>query len=58
MMRDSVRELGIEMSVWEPSPAGLGQRSDGANLVVYVASGASRYVNGAEIVIDNALVVQ
>lgn len=58
MMRDSVRELGMEMSAWEQSAAGIGQPSDVANLVVYLASDESRYVNGAEILIDNALSVQ
>jgi len=58
MVRDSSRELGIDMSVWDETPTGLGRPSDVANLVVYLASDESRFVNGAEILIDNALTVQ
>ena len=58
MVRDSSKELGLDMSVWDQTPTGLGQPSDVANLVVYLESDESRFVNGAEIIIDNALVVQ
>jgi 3(or 17)beta-hydroxysteroid dehydrogenase len=36
----------------------LGKPEDVANLVVFLASDESRYINGAEILIDNALVIQ
>ncbi|MET0218187.1 MAG: SDR family oxidoreductase [Burkholderiales bacterium] len=58
MVRDATRELGMEMSMWEQSPTGLGQPSDVANVVVFLASDESRYINGAEILVDNALYVQ
>ena len=58
MVRQATRELGMEMSAWEQSPTGLGRPEDVANLVVYLASDESRFVNGAEILIDNALTVQ
>jgi 3(or 17)beta-hydroxysteroid dehydrogenase len=46
------------MSFWESAPTGLGKPEDVANLVVYLASDESRFVNGTEILIDNALTVQ
>ena len=52
------RPLGMDMSFWESSPTGLGKPEDVANLVVYLASDESRFVNGTEILIDNALTVQ
>jgi 3(or 17)beta-hydroxysteroid dehydrogenase len=52
------RELGMEMSAYEQMPAGLGKPEDVAQLVLYLASDESRFVNGAELVIDNALSVQ
>jgi len=52
------RELGMQMSDYEQMPAGLGKPEDIAQLVLYLASDESRFVNGAELVIDNALSVQ
>jgi 3(or 17)beta-hydroxysteroid dehydrogenase len=58
MVRESTKLLGMEMSAWEQSPTGLGKPEDVANLIVYLASDESRFVNGAEILLDNALVAQ
>jgi 3(or 17)beta-hydroxysteroid dehydrogenase len=58
MVRDATRELGLEMSMWEQSPTGIGKPADVANVVLFLASDESRYVNGAEILVDNALYVQ
>jgi 3(or 17)beta-hydroxysteroid dehydrogenase len=37
---------------------GLGKPLDVANLVVYLASDESRFVNASEIIIDNGLLAQ
>jgi 3(or 17)beta-hydroxysteroid dehydrogenase len=58
MVRDATKTLGMEMSFWETSPTGLGKPEDVGNLVVFLASDESRYVNGTEIMLDNALTVQ
>ncbi|HWJ07675.1 MAG TPA: SDR family oxidoreductase [Steroidobacteraceae bacterium] len=58
MVRDATKTLGMDMSYWETSATGLGKPEDVANLVVFLASDESRYVNGAELLIDNALTVQ
>ena len=39
-------------------PIGVGRPEDVANTVVFLASDESRFINGAEIVVDNALSIQ
>lgn len=51
-------ELGMQMSMYDQTPVGLGKPEDVANLVVYLASDESRFVNAAEIVVDNGLIAQ
>ena len=58
MVASASQQLGMEMSVHEQTPWGLGKPEDVANLVVFLASEESRFINGAELVIDNALLVQ
>ncbi len=50
--------LGMKMSDHEAAPWGLGKPQDVANLVVFLASDESRFINGSEILIDNALTIQ
>ncbi|MEP6548838.1 MAG: SDR family oxidoreductase [Gammaproteobacteria bacterium] len=58
MVVKATQDLGMPMSMYEQTPVGLGRPEDVANLVVYLASDESRFVNAAEIMIDNALVAQ
>jgi 3(or 17)beta-hydroxysteroid dehydrogenase len=58
MVENSAKELGMTISAFEQSPTGLGKPEDVANLVLFLASDESRFVNGAELMIDNALIVQ
>jgi 3(or 17)beta-hydroxysteroid dehydrogenase len=58
MVVKATAELGMQMAVYDQTPVGLGRPADVANLVLYLASDESRFVNAAEIVIDNALVAQ
>jgi 3(or 17)beta-hydroxysteroid dehydrogenase len=58
MVVKATQELGMQMSVYDQTPVGLGKPSDVANLVVYLASDESRFVNATEIVIDNGLIAQ
>lgn len=57
MVENATKELGMTMSAYEQGP-GLGKPEDVANLVLFLASDESRFVNGTELVIDNALTVQ
>ena len=57
MIEQANAELGIE-SPGEDDPIGLGKPEDVANLVLYLASDESSFVNGAELMIDNALSIQ
>ena len=58
MVAKATQELGMQMSAYEQSPVGLGKPEDVANLVLYLASDESRFVNATEIVIDNGLISQ
>jgi 3(or 17)beta-hydroxysteroid dehydrogenase len=50
--------LGLKMADYEAAPWGLGRPADVANVVVFLASDESRFINGTEIVVDNALTIQ
>lgn len=58
-----VKEVNAELGMPAPDPdadadgAGVGRPEDVANMVVYLASDESRFINGAELVIDNAMSV-
>ena len=58
MVEQASAALGMKMQDYEAAPWGLGKPEDVANLVVYLASDEARFVNGAELVIDNALTAQ
>jgi len=58
MVENSAKELGLSISAFEQMPTGLGKPEDVANLVLFLASDESSYINGAELMIDNALTVQ
>jgi len=58
MVAQSAQELGVE-NIEDLSPVvGVGQPEDVANVVLFLASDESRFVNGSEILIDNALSIQ
>ena len=58
MVENSAKELGMSISAFEQMPTGLGKPEDVGNLVLFLASEESRFINGAELMIDNALTVQ
>lgn len=62
MIHDSFSQLGMDVPDPEADnpedPVGIGKPEDVANLVLYLASDESRFVNGAELMVDNALSVQ
>jgi 3(or 17)beta-hydroxysteroid dehydrogenase len=58
MVVKATRDLGMQMSMYDQSPAGLGKPDDVASLVLYLASDESRFVNATEIIIDNGLTAQ
>jgi 3(or 17)beta-hydroxysteroid dehydrogenase len=58
MVVKATAELGMQMAVYDQTPVGLGKPADVANLVLYLASDESRFVNATEIVIDNGLIAQ
>ncbi len=58
MVDQSASELGVEDKKDLSPVVGLGQPDDVANVVLFLASDESRFVNGTEILIDNALSIQ
>lgn len=62
MVRKSFAELGLPEpdpdQRDETNPVGIGRPEDVANLVLFLASDESRFINGAELLIDNALTIQ
>jgi 3(or 17)beta-hydroxysteroid dehydrogenase len=57
MIDKTASELGLEDKT-AISPVGLGQPEDVANAILFLASDESRFINGTEIIIDNALSIQ
>lgn len=62
MVRSSFEQLGMAPpDPDKPDPnnlVGIGRPEDVAHLVLYLASDESRFMNGAELMLDNALTVQ
>jgi 3(or 17)beta-hydroxysteroid dehydrogenase len=58
MVETSTKDLGLTMDVWSQTPWGLGKPEDVANTVLFLASDESRFINGAEILVDNAVTIQ
>ena len=58
MVENGAKELGLTIDAFEQMPTGLGKPEDVANMVLFLASDESRFVNGTELLLDNALTVQ
>ncbi|MEL7538361.1 MAG: SDR family oxidoreductase [Pseudomonadota bacterium] len=58
MIAQAHAELGIDPAAAGDDPIGIGDPADVANLVVFLASDESRFINGSEITIDNCLTIQ
>ena len=58
MITQANKELGIEPDPDTVDPVGIGSPEDVANLVVFLASDKSRFINGTEILLDNCLTIQ
>ena len=58
MVDNANQQLGLTKEFYTESPWGLGKPEDVANMVVFLASDESRFINGTEQIIDNALSIQ
>lgn len=57
MIDDAAKALGLDDKELL-SPVGLGNPTDVAQTILFLASDESRFINGSEIVIDNAMTIQ
>ena len=57
MIAQAMSELGMEPP-GDDDPVGVGKPEDIANLVLYLISDESQFINGTELVVDNALSIQ
>ncbi len=57
MIVQAAAELGVPPP-GDDDPVGVGEPADVANLVLYLASDESTFINGSELIIDNALSIQ
>ncbi|MGI9228862.1 MAG: SDR family oxidoreductase [Gammaproteobacteria bacterium] len=57
MVTQAMAELNMEPP-GDDDPVGIGVPEDVANLVLYLASDESKFINGAELMVDNALSIQ
>jgi len=62
MVQNTFAQMGLEPpdpdKENQDDPVGIGRPEDVANLVLYLASDESRFMNGAELMLDNALIIQ
>ncbi len=58
MIDQTTADLGLGEKKNVSPVVGLGQPEDVANAILFLASDESRFINGTEIVIDNALMIQ
>ncbi|WP_321390354.1 SDR family oxidoreductase [Emcibacter sp.] len=60
MVKQAAAEMGsdFETARKQAGAPGIGKPEDVANTVVFLASDESKYINGTEIIIDNALSIQ
>lgn len=58
MIAQANKELGLTPPEPGTDPIGVGEPEDVANLVLYLASDESRFMNGTELLLDNCLTIQ
>jgi 3(or 17)beta-hydroxysteroid dehydrogenase len=58
MIAQANQEMGIVPDPDAVDPVGVGAPEDVANLVVFLASDKSKFINGTEVLMDNCLTIQ
>jgi len=57
MVAQASKELGIDPAASDDNPVGIGKPEDVGNLIVFLASDESRFINGSELLIDNCNII-